>query len=99
MHPSRCLAATATLPGSCTNVWGRKLTGGALALGFVNNGGSSTTVTCDAACFAQLGALAPKYTVRDLWAHADVGDITPPFTFSANVNGSGFAAAFKLTPA
>jgi hypothetical protein len=37
--------------------------------------------------------------VRDLWAHATVATLTPPFAFTATVNGSGAAAAFRLSPA
>ncbi len=127
-----CLRASAGPPaGVCTNVWGRKLTGGAFALGLVNNGGANAvrggsaqplplpfcarshltpfpclyphkiaqTVTCDAACFAATGVTSGKYTVRDLWAHADVGTVQPPYSFAASVPGGGFASAFKLTPA
>ena len=95
-----CLRATAAPPAqACTNVWGRKLSGGAFALGFVNNGGANATVACDAACFAATGVTAGRFTVRDLWAHADVGTVQPPYAFSASVPGGGFANAYKLTPA
>lgn len=96
-----CLAATFAPPEQCTNVWGRVLSGGAYALGFVNNGASPMSVTCDAACFAGLNLTASvtALKVRDLWAHADVGTISAPFSFTATVAGDGFAAAFKLTPA
>jgi len=67
-----CLRATVDPIESCTNVWGRKLAGGAYALGFVNNGGYNATVTCDGACFAATGVTSGRYTVRDLWAHQDV---------------------------
>lgn len=48
--------------------------------------------------FVQPSGLVPLQ-VRDIWAHEDVAHIQAPFTFSAIVNGSGFAALFKLTPA
>ena len=96
-----CLAATFAPPEQCTNVWGRVLSGGAYALGFVNNGASPTSVTCDAACFAGLNLTASvtALKVRDLWAHADVGTITAPFAFASLVGADGAATAYKLTPA
>ena len=97
-HPSTCLAASPAGAQSCTNVWGRVLSDG-YALGFVNNGGDAVDVSCGPACFAALNITATSLKVRDVWAHADIGVITAPFSFSASVNGSGFAALFKLTPA
>lgn len=94
---SMCVAADPSAASSCTNVWGRTLADG-YALAFVNNGGVQN-VTCDSACFASLGALSGSYNVRDLWAHAVVGQVSPPYTFTAAVNGSGFAALYKLSPA
>lgn len=98
--PQMCLQATEM---SCSNVWGRKLSGGEFALAFVNNDSSapSQSVTCDESCFSSLLNGTSSITslkVRDLWAHADIGTISSPFSFSFNVNGSGFASAFKLTP-
>jgi hypothetical protein len=96
----RCLAfAPAPPAAACTNVWGRRLARG-WALGMVNNGDAPARVACDAACFAAMnvtggGALA----VRDVWAHAVVATISPPYAFSAVVNGSGAAALFTLAPA
>ena len=83
---------------SCSNVWGRRLSQGHFALGFVNNGDAATTITCDAACFQLMGVKAGTYTVRDIWAHEVVGTVAPPYSFSAPVNGIGFAALFRLTP-
>ena len=94
-----CLAAVALPTQNCTNVWGRQLSGGAFGIGLVNNGGGAAPVACDAACFAAVGLAGGAFTVRDLWAHADVGTLTPPYHFSAVVNGSGFAHVYKLTPA
>ena len=101
---SMCLSAQALVPHQCDNVWGRALSNGDFALGFVNNDvdANSSAVTCDAGCFAALlNGTAPPATlkVRDLWLHADVATITPPFAWTANVSGSGFAAAYRLTPA
>jgi hypothetical protein len=65
----------------------------------LNNGGGDANVTCDAACFAALGAPAgTSYTLRDLWAHADLGVLSPPLTRTVAVPSSGQSRAFKLTP-
>jgi alpha-galactosidase len=97
-YPAMCLAARAAPPQACTNVWGRTLSDG-WALGFVNNGGAPATVACDSSCFAALGipASVSGLAVRDVWAHAVVAHLTPPWSFAAPVNASGFAALFKLT--
>ena len=100
---SMCLSAQALVPHTCDNVWGRALADGGFALAFVNNDvdADSSAITCDGACFDALlsGAAPGALRVRDLWAHEDVGTITAPFSWTANVNGSGFAAAYRLTPA
>jgi len=96
--PSLCLSVSPVSPSSCTNVWGRVLSQGSYALGFVNNGPSAANITCGPACFAALNVTAKALLVRDVWAHQDIGKLVPPFSFSAPVNGSGFAALYKLTP-
>lgn len=85
----------------CTNVWGRVLSGGEYALGFVNNFAGAVNVTCDASCFAGLNLTASvtSLKVRDLWAHADIETLSAPFSFTSLVEGGGFATAYKLTPA
>ena len=101
-HPALCLTATAPIPQQCANVWGRLLANGDYALGMLNNDGGApaANVMCDAACFALLlnGTSPARLRVRDLWAHADVGTISAPFSWTAIVNGSGSAQAFRLTP-
>ena len=102
-QPAMCVTATVQPPQACSNVWGRALAGGDFALGFVNNDVDQTnsTVTCDATCFAALlnGTAPASLKVRDLWQHADVATISPPFSWSASVPASGAAAAFRLSPA
>ena len=99
---SMCLSAQALVPHTCDNVWGRALADGGFALAFVNNDvdADSSAITCDGACFAALlnGTTPGALRVRDLWAHEDVGTISAPFSWTAKVNGSGFAAAYRLTP-
>lgn len=95
LGPSRCLTAAIQ---DCTNVWGRVLSNGSYALAFVNNGPDAVLITCDATCFSQLNISVSSFVVRDLWAHENVGVISPPFTWQALVNGNATAAIFKLTP-
>ena len=99
---SMCLSAQALVPHTCDNVWGRALADGGFALAFVNNDvdADSSAITCDGACFAALlnGTTPGALRVRDLWTHEDVGTISAPFSWTAKVNGSGFAAAYRLTP-
>ena len=94
--PSLCLEATAAPAAPCTNVWTRTLSDG-YAVGFVNNGAGTANITCDAGCFGSLDVKTGGLLVRDVWAHADVTKLVPPFTFTATVGGGGQAALFKLT--
>mmetsp|Transcript_24229 Transcript_24229/g.47642 ORF Transcript_24229/g.47642 Transcript_24229/m.47642 type:complete len:566 (-) Transcript_24229:689-2386(-) len=94
---SMCLSAQAVQ--QCTNVWGRKLSDG-YALGFVNNGAQLATVTCDSSCFAKMGIPATSkesFSVRDVWAHGVVATIKAPFSFSASIDGGGYASLYRLT--
>ena len=54
-------------PPSTTNVWARKLSGGRVAIVFLNVGKDTATVTCDAACMEKTGLAGKSVTVRDLW--------------------------------
>lgn len=97
----RCLRAYTAK--ACTNVWGRKLSGGDFALGFVNNGATGVNVTCDATCFQALFKGSPSPTtalkVRDLWKHQDVGFVGPAaFSYTAFVDGDGSASVVRLSP-
>ena len=92
-----CLSASAA---SATNVWVRWLASGDVAVLFFNAGASSAAVTCDAACFARVGAAGAVWAARDVWTHEDAGRIeaaagftTPPL---AAVGGS---LLLRLTPA
>ena len=83
----------------CENIWSRKLANGDVALAMVNQGANATMV-CDSACFTAAGlGSASKVKVRDMIAHADLPELSPPFALKALVAGEGSAAAFRLTPA
>ena len=103
----RCLVASppAILAGSatCTNVWGRTLSGSRLAFVFVNNGAQQTNVTCGPACFSQLPMPAAAYQIQDVW---DLMPIPPNiqrgpggFSYTATVPGQGGSRMFELMAA
>ena len=82
----------------CENIWARPLSDGGVALAMVNQGANSS-ITCNASCFASAGlGGAKKLKVRDMIAHADLPELSPPFSLTASVAGQGTAAAFRLTP-
>ena len=82
----------------CENIWSRPLANGDVAMAMVNQG-VNASVTCDQACFSAAGlGSAKKIKVRDMIAHADLAELSPPFELKATVPGQGAAAAFRLTP-
>jgi alpha-galactosidase len=64
-------------------VWARPLSGGAYAVGLFNRGASSAKVT---ARWSDVG-VSGRRRVRDLWAHADRGEVADQF--SADVPSHG----------
>jgi hypothetical protein len=98
----RCFdsAAAPDVPSTATNVWARNLTGAAKAVVFLNAGPSVANITCDAACFARMVAVAPgvtHYQSRDLWAHTDNGTVVVAAGLSVMVEPSA-VVMLKLTP-
>jgi hypothetical protein len=96
-----CLTAAtaAQLQTQCTNVWGRPLADGGAALSFVNNGLTSAVIVCDAACFNAVGlgaASASALVVRDLWLHANVTTLYPPFIFNSTVPPLWSATLYRV---
>eukprot|EP01121_Diplochlamys_sp_Union-15-3_P005120 TRINITY_DN1543_c0_g1_i1.p1 TRINITY_DN1543_c0_g1~~TRINITY_DN1543_c0_g1_i1.p1 ORF type:complete len:424 (-),score=96.81 TRINITY_DN1543_c0_g1_i1:49-1194(-) len=91
--------AGANLSGtSGYNIWGRALSDGGFGLVFINNFPNPLNVTCDSSCFSQMKYSATtKLTVRDLWAHADIGTITAT-TLTASVAGNGGCVFYRLKP-
>jgi hypothetical protein len=84
---------------ACENIWSRPLANGDVALAMVNQG-ANASITCDEACFRAAGLGTSKTVkVRDMIAHADLPELSPPFELTARVEGRGTAAAFRLTPA
>ena len=59
---------------SPTNVWARKLSGGKVAIVFLNVGSTvAPNLTCNGSCIEQTGLAGKAVTVRDLWLHKDIG--------------------------
>ena len=91
-----------TNTGNGTNVWGKPLPKGEISLVFLSNENDAVDVTCDQSCFAQLNipSTTTSFTVRDLWAHQDLGALHAPFNYTAKaVSPHGGVQMFKLTPA
>jgi alpha-galactosidase len=86
----------ADIPGS--NIWGRPLDTSGWALCFLNNHPLSANLTCDQSCFAKMGFTSGTLAVRDLWAHASVGTITAPFSYSTMVPPQGASVTLTFTP-
>jgi len=84
---------------STFNVWAKKLADNSWAVGFLNNAGAAADVTCDAACFTQMG-LKPTETlkVRDLWKHMDMGTTMGSSYSAKNLAASGGHVVLKFTP-
>lgn len=85
-----------------TNVWGRPLAGGPWALVFLNTGlDDLPTLACDyAGCLAGTGwAPDQVVSVRDLWAHAELGNFTAGSGWNSSaLPAAGGVAMYKLTP-
>jgi hypothetical protein len=97
----KCLTAVQLPPAaSCSNVWARPLSNGDVGLAFVNNGDSAANVSCSTQCFeaANVTVAAKGLRVRDLVAHADLGVLLPPYSWTQLVAGGGDGAALRLTP-
>ena len=57
-----------------TKVWVRKVSGGKVALVFINVGATvAASVTCGGVCVEVAELVGKAVTVRDLWLHEDVG--------------------------
>jgi hypothetical protein len=86
-------------PRDTTNVWVRRLEGGAAALLLVNIGPEAATVSCDGACLAEagFGAGVGLLAVRDIWARTDNGTVAAGDGYSAVVGGDGASVFVRLT--
>ena len=91
--------APPALPPSTTNVWARKLSGGKVALVFLNVGIEAATVMCDTACIEKTGLAGKSVTVRDLWKHEALAPEPKLVSLSANgLAAEGGHVMLLLTP-
>eukprot|EP01065_Artemidia_motanka_P037879 TRINITY_DN46782_c0_g1_i1.p1 TRINITY_DN46782_c0_g1~~TRINITY_DN46782_c0_g1_i1.p1 ORF type:complete len:417 (+),score=88.14 TRINITY_DN46782_c0_g1_i1:63-1253(+) len=89
------------LASGATNVWARPLSGGRFAMVLINTGAAAADVTCDAACFAQIGVKPGNHVAaKDLWhtGHA-VPDITNASFTAVGLAPQGGHMMLLLTPA
>jgi len=69
-----------------TNVWGRHLANGSVAVVFLNVSPSPTDVVCDEGCFGQIGVKkGEEWKVRDLWNSSAVLPNIVDATFTASM--------------
>jgi len=61
-----------------TNVWGRKLSDGSIALVFLNAGDQNATVVCNNVCWNAMGIKGSDFPLSayDLWSHEALPDLT-----------------------
>ncbi len=76
----------------CQQVWSKPLNDGTYAVTFVNYALSAATTVCDTSCMAELGMQSAS--IRDLWAHEDLGEFT---TFSVHNVADGGSQTYKFT--
>lgn len=95
------IALTKRLPHISLSVWMRELANGDVALAFVNNYLTSSTVVCDSACWAQLPIkTGTALDVRDLWTHnpAEQPLVTAGADYRVALEGGGVSAMLRLSP-
>jgi hypothetical protein len=86
-------------PVGVTNVWGRPLTNGRLALAFINTGPTTVNLSCTAACLQPHFAIGARVTIRDVWENrTSVMTMTDAGIEMTGVLGSGGSALIVLTP-
>jgi alpha-galactosidase len=73
-------------------VWSKPLSDGSWAVALLNRGDSAATIT---APFPQVGLRRDSATVRDLWAHADLGVFTRKFSTRVNAHA---VAMLRMSP-
>jgi len=80
------------------NVWGKIMQDGSFVMLFTNNGNMALNVTCDTTkCFGPVHMPLPfPVSVRDLWAHQDIGIIQKNQPFGVQLAANGGSAVFRL---
>lgn len=77
---------------------GKPLQDKSWAVLFLNNNDYATNMTCSATCFESMGFDASSVlSVRDIWAHDDVGRVTAQQGFTHMVPANGSSAFLRFT--
>ena len=91
-------ATDGTYTGSGSNVWGKLLADGAVALVFVSNEDSATNVTCDSSCFKQvMDDSVNSYSYHEVWSGAK-GTLTRPFSMTNLIQPHGGVEVYQFKP-
>ena len=93
-----CLGADPPAPR--TNVWGRSLSDGSVALVFVNAEESKQTIHCPwSQCLSQMGvAKDARIRVRDLVRRQALPDVLASAGLSVNVESGGGSVTLRVFP-
>ena len=89
---------------SNTNVWGKRLSNGSLALLFLNVGPTvSPSLTCDQDCLGRLFKATPpkagsKYSVWDVWGQKQLPDIVAPLQLTSPPLATDGVHMIRLRP-
>ena len=92
-------ATDGTYTGSGSNVWGKLLPDGDVALVFVSNEDSPTNVTCDASCFKQVmnDDSVDSYSYHEVWS-GEKGVLKRPFSMTNLIQPHGGVAVYRFKP-
>merc|ERR1739848_757030 len=95
-------SAPGAYPQLTVSVWARELSGGRLAMVFVNNFNATQTIVCHSGCWAQIRIKAgTRFHVRDVWSHttALTGNAVSGRDYKVNVEaGDGTSKMFLFIP-
>jgi len=84
------------------SVWMRLLADGSVAMLFMNNEGSTKSVTCDTSCWTYIPVkTGTVFDVRDLWTHgtAATSRAVAGASYSVTVDPNGGSKMFRFMPA
>jgi len=79
---------------NCQQVWAKPLSNGSYAVAFVNYDIVGATTVCGYSCLAEMGMRSAS--IRDLWAHEDLGTFT---TFTVQLAADGASQTYLFTKA
>jgi hypothetical protein len=82
--------------GTGINVWARQLSGGKVALVFLNTLSAAVDITCDESCMATAKLAGKTMNLRDLWKHEDLGRLNATLTVPS-LDAEGGCAMYLAT--